>query len=151
MSDAPDATPDVQDETATVDYWKRRSREWEDRAKANASAADKLAKIEQSQKSEAEKTAERIAALERQVAEAARDATRFKVAARFGIADEDVELFLTGADEKTLVAQAERLAAKTAADDRQRRNVVPKEGTNSGAPAPDGMREVARKVFKSDS
>ena len=147
MSDTLDAVPDAQDETATVEYWKRRSREWEDRAKANASAADKLAKAEQSQKTDAEKTAERIAALEQQVAAAARDATRFKVAARFGIVDEDVELFLTGADEKTLVAQAERLAAKVTADDKQRRNVVPKEGTNSGAPEPDEMRDVARNLF----
>ena len=45
-------------------------------------------------------------------AEAAeRDALRWKIAARNGISDEDAELFLTGADEETLTAQAERLKA----------------------------------------
>lgn len=132
-------------DTESADYWKRRSREWEDRAKANASAAEKLAKMEQSQKTDAERTAERITMLEQQVASAAHDALRFKIAARYSIADDDVDLFLTGTDEKTLVAQAERLSQKS--DAGKRKNVVPKEGTTAGAPSPEPLREVTRELF----
>lgn len=80
-------------------------------AKANAEAAQRLAEIEDAQKSEAQKAAERIAELEKQATEAQRDALRFKVASKFGITDEDADLFLTASDEETLTKQAERLAA----------------------------------------
>lgn len=80
-------------------------------AKTNAEAAKRLAEIEDAQKSEAQKAADRIAELEKQTAEAQRDALRFKVASKFGISDEDADLFLTASDEETLNKQAERLAA----------------------------------------
>ena len=81
-------------------------------AKANAEAAKKLSEIEDAQKSEVEKAAERIAELEKQASEAQREALRFKVASKHGISDEDADLFLTGSDEETLTKQAERLAAR---------------------------------------
>lgn len=45
---------------------------------------------------------------------AAGDALRWRIAATKGIAAEDVELFLTAADEETLIKQADRLAARVA-------------------------------------
>jgi hypothetical protein len=40
------------------------------------------------------------------------EALRLRVASKFGIGDEDADLFLTGSDEETLTKQAERLAAR---------------------------------------
>lgn len=44
--------------------WKAQSRKWEQRAKENLAAAEKLAQLEEQNKSEAEKAAERLAKLE---------------------------------------------------------------------------------------
>ena len=45
--------------TETVDFWKQKAREQEKRAKENAAAAKRLAEVEESQKSEAERLADR--------------------------------------------------------------------------------------------
>ncbi len=95
----------------TVDFWKQKAREQEKRAKENAAAAQKLAEIEDAQRTDAERSASRIADLEAELGEARRDSLRFKVASKHGISDEDAEMFLTGSDEETLIRQAERLAA----------------------------------------
>lgn len=96
--------------TETVDFWKQKAREQEKRAKENAEAAKRLAEIEEAQKSEAEKSADRLRAAEVERDAALREALRFKVASKHGISDEDADLFLTGSDEETLTKQAERLA-----------------------------------------
>lgn len=83
-------------------------------AKANAEAAKRLAEIEEAQKTEAQKQADRVAALERDAQTAKAEALRYKIAAKHNVSDEDAELFLTGTDEETLTKQAERLAARTA-------------------------------------
>lgn len=49
--------------------WKAEARKWEQRAKDNKSAAEKLAEIEEASKTEAQKQAERTATLEAKVAE----------------------------------------------------------------------------------
>ena len=49
--------------------WKAKSRDWERKAKANAEAARKLAQIEEASKTEADKAAEKLQALETQVAD----------------------------------------------------------------------------------
>jgi uncharacterized membrane protein YqiK len=116
-------------------------------AKANADAAKRLAEIEESQKSEAEKAADRIRQLEEQAEAARRDALRFKVASKFGIGDEDVDLFLTASDEETLTKQAERLAARV--DERKKQgNHVPREGTTPREPHEDELRAFTRNLFQ---
>lgn len=116
-------------------------------AKANADAAERLAAIEEASKTEADKTADAIRKLEAKVEASERDALRFKVASKFGIGDEDTDLFLTGSDEETLTKQAERLAART--DERKKQgNRVPKEGTTPRDPPEDEMREFARNLFR---
>jgi hypothetical protein len=93
--------------------WKAKAREWEKRAKANADAAKKLEELEESQKTEQQKLADRLAELEQEAAAARAEALRYKVASQFGVTEEDATLFLTGTDEETLTKQAERLVARS--------------------------------------
>jgi hypothetical protein len=138
-TDAPDTAPAVESDSEQLGDGGKKALDAERR---RASAAEKqlkalqaqLADIEAAKLSDAERTA-----LERDTAAAERDAARaellrYKVATKFGIADEDVALFLTGTDEETLTKQAERLADRTkaTANDGLR---VPVEGRKSSVPA----------------
>ena len=111
--------------------------------------AQRLDEIEQAQKSEAEKAADRIRALEEDAAEARREALRFKVASKFGITDEDADLFLTGSDEETLVKQAERLGAREA-DRKKNGNHVPREGNNPTSTGDQGDLAFAKALFSQE-
>lgn len=95
----------------------------------------------------AKKTAdERIADLERQNAQSQANSLRLRVAGDYGISTKrgengepsDAELFLTGTDEETLTAQAERLAAR---EEERKRNQphVSREGYNP-RPKPDSTK-----------
>lgn len=91
---------------------------------------------------------EKLADLERKSAEAEARALRSDIAAKHGISAEDRDLFLTGSDEATLTAQAQRLAEREADRKSKTANVAPKEGdvktTGSGDQE---MREFARELF----
>lgn len=145
---ASEEPPQEEPKTFDADYVKKLREEaarYRTEAKANAEAAKRLAEIEEAQKSDAEKAAERLRALEEERDAARRDALRFKVASKFGIGDEDAELFLTGSDEDTLTKQAERLAERT--ENRKKNgNHVPKEGTTP-QPSDDPMRAFTRQLF----
>lgn len=133
--------------TETVEFWREQAKKQEKRAKDNADAAKRLAEIEESQKSEADKTADRIKQLETEAESARRDALRFKVASEFGIASERAELLLTGSDEETMRRQAEALKGES--DERKKTgNRVPREGQTSSTSSDDDMREFARGLFK---
>ena len=107
-------------------------------AKANADAAKRLAEIEEANKSEVQRAADRLAAAERDAAEARAEALRLRIAVKYQIGDEDADLFLTGTDEETLTKQAERLTAREAEREAERQaaeaarkkngNFVPQEG-----------------------
>lgn len=114
-------------------------------AKANAEAAQKLAELEEANKSEVQKAADRAAEAERLAEQARAEALRWRVAAKHGISDEDAELFLTGTDEETLTKQAERLTERVA-DRKKNGNVVPKEGSTS-QPKDDELRAFTRQLF----
>ncbi|MFF5793686.1 hypothetical protein ACFY5D_16695 [Paeniglutamicibacter sp. NPDC012692] len=75
-------------------------------------AAQKLAEIEESNKTELEKAIARAEAAEQKLTDSEFNAMKARVAAKFQLEDEDVELFLTGRDEESLTKQAERLASK---------------------------------------
>lgn len=79
--------------------------------------AKRLDQIEEANKTELQRQADRLAASEKSKAEAQREALRLRVATRHGVTEEDMDLFLTGDDEDTLTRQAERLATREA--DRQ--------------------------------
>lgn len=85
------------------------SRKWEQRAKENKSAAEKLAALEESQKTEAQKLADRAAAAEKERDEARLEALRVKVGAAKKLPADVVDL-LKGDTEEELSAHADRLA-----------------------------------------
>lgn len=140
--------------------WKAEARKWEDRAKANRKEADdnkgaaqRLADLENASKSEADKTADRITSLEKQLAEASRSALVARIQATHGISDEDADLFLTGSDKEAIEKQAARLAARTS-EQKKQGNVARREGDaknkNEGKPEQE-WRESVRTLFGSSN
>jgi hypothetical protein len=98
---------------------------------------------------------ERLGSLEQELSATKAEALRSSIAARFGISTEkgkddepsDADLFLTGTDESTLTAQAQRLAARQA-DSKKQGNVAPKEGATTTTGKDDTeLREFARGLF----
>lgn len=94
--------------------WKAEARKWESRAKenlsaakANEDAAKRLAEIEESQKTEAQKQQEALEQAQRELAELTVAKTRAEVAAAKGV---PVEL-LTGGTQEELEASADALIA----------------------------------------
>lgn len=84
-----------------LEAWKTRAREAEKQAKLNADAAAKLAAFEESQKTEAQKLADRAADAEKKASEAANALTRYQVALRHGLSESDIEdLNWSGTDEE---------------------------------------------------
>lgn len=98
---------------------------------------------------------ERLGTLESELSTTKAAALRASIAADFGISTKkgakgepsDADLFLTGSDESTLTAQAQRLAGREA-DRKRNGNVAPKEGdTKSTGTTDTGMREFAQQLF----
>lgn len=111
--------------------------------------AAKLDEIERANQTEAERAAAKVAELEAELATTRRDALRMKIASAHGITDaDDIDLFLTGADEETLTKQAKRLAGRVA-DRKKQGNHVPAEGKTPPKPGDDDMRAFARNLFAS--
>ena len=117
--------------------WKAEARKWEQRAKENTEAAKRLAEIEDANKSEADKTAERLAAAEKRAAEAEARALRREVALEHKLSKDDAALLDSLTDEAAMKALAARLAASG-----NRNNHVPTEGSNP-SPKEDGRRAFA--------
>lgn len=102
---------------------------------------------------------QRIADMEKEAAATKAEALRTRVAAEFGISTKkgpkgepsDADLFLTGADESTLTAQAQRLAARE--EDRKKQgNFAPKEGaTKSTGDTNSDFRGVVKQLFASSA
>lgn len=116
--------------------WQAEARKWEKRAKENKSAADKLAEIEESKKTEIQKAAERAEQAEKRISELEREKSRLSVIATHGIPG-DYQDLVKGDSEEDLVASAEKVksliesAARNQAPE-QASYVIPSEG---GAPA----------------
>jgi len=103
-------TPAEPKPTETVDFWKQKAREQENRAKANAAAALKLKEIEDRDLSELQKAQrDREEALTR-LQEIEREAVRNRVALAKGLPAE-IAATLNGANEEELAAHADRLIA----------------------------------------
>lgn len=71
----------------------------------------KLDAIEKANMSELEKAQATAAEYRANAEKANADALRWRIAAKYGISDEDAETFLGGSDEASLIRQAERLRA----------------------------------------
>jgi hypothetical protein len=89
--------------------WKAEARKHEQRAKENAAAAAELAALKESQKTEAQKLADRVAAAEKERDDARLEALKVKVGAAKKLPADVVEL-LRGDTEDELAAHADRLA-----------------------------------------
>jgi hypothetical protein len=113
---------------------------------------------------EGKKTSDdRLAELEKKYAQSEVNSLRLRVAGDYGISTKraeddgpsDAELFLTGTDEETLIAQAKRLSdraaeqAKAEAERKKKNPTVPKEGTSTrtGTTTEEDDREFARTFF----
>jgi hypothetical protein len=146
-TDAPastDPAPEAPKPTETVEFWKQKAREQEKRAKDNATAAQRLAEIEDAQKTEAEKNAERIAKADAEVASVPAKvalALREHLVALHEIDKDDAELFLTGTEPELLLKQVTRLLGQS---DKRRSNGnrVPREGTTPTANESDELATV---------
>ena len=89
---------------------------------------------------------ERLALLEGELTTAKANALRSDIAAKHGLSAEDRDLFLTGTDESTLTAQAQRLAGRV--EDRKKQgNFAPKEGTQPAGSTDTGEREFVKNLF----
>ena len=113
MGEAPAETPDTQVEVKETD-WKAEARKWESRAKenlaaakANEEAAKRLAEIEESQKSEAQKQQEALERAQRELAELTVAKTRAEVAAAKGVPAN----LLVGSTQEELDASADAILA----------------------------------------
>lgn len=97
-------------------------------------------------KAEGARTLEQqVADLTAKHAESEARALRSDVAARHGISAEDRDLFLTGSDEDTLIAQAKRLAERES-DRKKHGNVAPREGDTKNTGKSDPKREWLRSL-----
>jgi hypothetical protein len=126
-------------------------------AKQAKSIAEKFSDYDET-KAEAAKAKsleERLGSLESELSSTKAESLRTGIAAKFGISTEkgakgepsDADLFLTGTDEDTLTAQAQRLAGRQA-ESKKQGNVAPKEGETktTGGPSAD-LREFAKGLF----
>lgn len=136
---APEATSEKsqeqEPEQKTTD-WKAEARKWESRAKenltvakANEGAAKRLAEFEESQKTEAQKSQERLEAAEKRAAELESKATRAEVAAAKGV---PVAL-LSGSTQEELEAAADALIAFKG--EQPTGPVIPNQGKTPNKPA----------------
>lgn len=136
-TDGPSDTDDDVDWQAEADKWKSLSRKWEDRAKSNADAAEKLAEIEDSKKSEIEKAAEKATEAQKIADKATREAARLRIALDRGLTGNQAKTFakrLTGETEEELEADADELieflSVEEPTDDTSR---LPREKLKPGA------------------
>jgi len=151
----PAATPadlaEQPDTSAQEIDWKAKSRMWEQRAKQNNDAAQKLAEIEESQKTEAQKLQEQLTALQNRAATAERDKERLSVIAKHGIPEEYHDL-VHGTDAESLAASAAKVKALITANAPTQQNeasfVIPSEGSSpSLALNGDGIESALRKAL----
>ena len=123
--------------------WKAEARKWEQRAKENKAAAEKLAAFEESQKSEAQKLADRAAQAERERDEARLEALRTKVGMHKKLPADVIDL-LKGDTEEELAAHADRLAEHFKASVRPSGSAD--QGQRGSAPAPTPAEEFAAHI-----
>ena len=107
--------------------------------------ASRLDEIEEAQKSEAEKVADRLAKADSEVAgipSKVCEALKVHLIAIHEIAPEDAELFLTATDPETLLKQADRLVGQSG----KRKNIVPREGRTPNQSLVDPTRDFLRSI-----
>ena len=140
--ETPTSTEQQPKPTETVDFWKQKAREQEQRAKANADKAREFDAFKESQKSEAEKNVERAAAAERERDELKAEGLRYKAAAKHGISEDFFDLLGTG-DEEAIGGRAERIGGLLKLQSENERLTAELTALKEGKPAPGSSRPVA--------
>lgn len=115
-----ETTPTIEELQAALDKATKESRKWEDRSKANKTAAERLAELERASMSDAEKATADRTALETSLTEAETRATtaeaalaRLQIAIEFGLDKEDTEALEGVTDEAALRTLAARLSGRS--------------------------------------
>lgn len=145
-SDDPEDKPDTggddkPDHKAEAEKWKALARKHEANAKKNAADAKKLKELEDADKTESEKAADRAAAAEKRAAEAESRALRLEVAAEKGLTPSQAKR-LVGTSREELESDADELIetfGKSTSDDNGKK-----------PPAPDGKPKESLKPGGSD-
>ncbi len=108
--------------------WKSEARKWEQRAKANASAADELTKLKEAEKTELQRLQERAEQAESRLAQSEVQNMHARLAAEFGIPVEAIH----GDDEDTARQSAQKVV-EWASSTFQPKKRTPSRGLQSGA------------------
>lgn len=147
------AKPEAQSavpEPAEVD-WKAAARKWEDRAKdnlkaaeSNKAAAERLAQIEDAQKTEAQRQAEALQKAQDAARLAQTDAARLRVAVKFGLGEDSFDLLGEG-DEDVVLARGQKLQGLYAAQAELAAVKAELEALKAGKSLPSGTPVVALK------
>jgi len=117
-------------------------------------AAVELAAIKEAQKTDVQKTADRLAAADAEIAKIpakVSEALRVHLVALHKIPAEDAELFLTASDPEVLLKQVERLVARGAEDvaaSKKHGNFVAREGSTTHSADSDEL-QTTRELFGS--
>ena len=110
------STDESADESDNVDWkakfeaMREQMRKQEARAKENKDAADKLKQLESEGRTDDQKVAEELAEAQKAAAEAQLEVRRYRMAAKYGLTDEQADLYLTDPDEERMEEQAKGLS-----------------------------------------
>lgn len=139
-----------QDPAAELEKWRALARKHESRARENASAAARLAELEESQKTESQRLQDQTAAAQRDRDSAVRQALVYEVALGKGLPT-DLAKRLVGSTREELEADADAVLAlvappePTPTTNPQGFQVVPvTQGARASAPAPADMNQIIR-------
>jgi len=133
---AEDQQPTEDDRTVDKEAtdWKSEARKWEQRAKANASAADELTKLKEAEKTELQRLQERAEQAESRLAQSEVQNMHARLAAEFGIPVEAIH----GDDEDTARQSAQKVV-EWASSTFQPKKRTPSRGLQSGASPSDRL------------
>ena len=133
---AEDQQPTEDDRTVDKEAtdWKSEARKWEQRAKANASAAEELTKLKESEKTELQRLQERAEQAEARLAQTEIQSMHARLAAEYGVPVEAIH----GDDEDT-ARQSAQTVVEWASSTFQPKKKVPARGLQSGASSSDRL------------
>lgn len=142
-SQSPSPAPE-RDWKAEADKWKALARKHEDTAKAHSSAAQRLAEIEEAQKTAEQKLTDRATAAEREAEQARTKLLRYEIAAKKKLPAEWAAR-LQGSTPEELEADADQLLQALGAQ-QQRQTPSYDGGVRKPAPAPTDMNTLLREM-----
>ena len=144
--DAPEQPEAPAQEPKPETDWRAEAKKWEARAKENKSAADRLAELEESQKSEQQKLLERAEAAERERDEVRTEALRLRIAHEKGLTPRQAAR-LRGSSEEELVADADALLEEFGTTGPRRPTGDVGQGPRDTATAPSDPKSLADAVI----